>query len=103
MANANPPKKNQAFVTYITLNDATDNLSFKANPTIAAGDFKISLDGAAFVNLTTLPTVTPAGGVGVKISLSAAEANVDQLLITWIDQTSPKEWADGSLAINTTP
>ena len=102
MANANPPRKNQAFVTYVTLSDATDNLSFKANPTIAAGDFKISVDGAAFTNLTTLPTVTPTGGVGVKISLSAIEMNADQVLITWIDQTATKEWADGSLAINTT-
>ena len=102
MANANPPRKNQAFVTYVTLSDATDNLSFKVNPTIAAGDFKISKDGGAFANLTTLPTVTPASGVGVKISLSATEMNADQVLITWIDQTATKEWADGSLAINTT-
>jgi len=103
MANANPPKKNQAFITYITLYDANDNLSFKANPTLAAGDFKITIDGAAFANLTTLPTVTPAGGVAVKISLSATEMNADQILITWIDQATTEEWADGSLAINTTP
>lgn len=102
MANANPPKKNQAFVTYITLRDATDNLSMKSSPTIAAGDFKISKDGGAFANLATLPTVTPAASVSVKIDLSATEMNADQVLITWIDQTSPKEWADGSLAINTT-
>ena len=102
MANANPPKKNQAFVTYITLRDASDNLSFKSTPTLAAGDFKISKDGAAFSNLTTLPTNTPASTVSVKLDLSATEMNADQILITWIDQTSPKEWADGSLAINTT-
>ncbi|MDV6347456.1 hypothetical protein R2083_08005 [Nitrosomonas sp. Is35] len=102
MANANPPKKNQAFVTYVTLRDATDNLSMKSNPTIAAGDFKISLDGASFVNLTNLPTVTPSGSVGVKLDIPAAQMNADQVLITWIDQSSPKEWADGSLAINTT-
>lgn len=102
MANANPPRKNQAFVTYITLRDANDNLSLKANPTIAAGDFKISKDGGAFSNFTNLPTVTPSGGVGVQISLTATEMNADQVLFTWIDQTSTKEWADGSLALNTT-
>lgn len=102
MANANPPKKNQAFVTYITLRDATDNLSLKSSATIASGDFKISKDGGSFSNLTNLPAVTPASSVGVQISLTSTEMNADQVLITWIDQTSPKEWADGSLAINTT-
>lgn len=102
MANANPPVKNQAFVTYITLRDATDNLSLKSSATIAAGDFKISKDGAAFANLTTLAAVTPAATVSVKLDLSATEMNADQVLIVWVDQTSPKEWADGSLAINTT-
>lgn len=102
MANANPPLKNQAFVTYITLRDASDNLSMKNTPTLAAGDFKISKDGGAFSNLATLPTNTPANSVSVKLDLSATEMNADQILITWIDQTVPKEWADGSLAINTT-
>jgi len=102
MANTNPPKKNQAFVTYITLRDATDNLSLKSSATIASGDFKISKDGGAFSNLATLPTVTPSGTVSIKLDLSSTEMNADQVLITWIDQTSPKEWADGSLAINTT-
>lgn len=102
MANSNPPKKNQAFRTYICLRDAADNLSLKANPTIAAGDFKISKDGGAFTNLTTLPVVTPAGGVGVQLDGSATELNADNVLITWSDQTSPKEWADGWLEINTT-
>lgn len=102
MANANPPKKNQAFVTYITLRDAADNLSLKSSPTLATGDFKISKDGGAFANLTTLPTVTPSASVSVKLDLSATEMNADQVLITWIDPTDPKEWADGSLAINTT-
>lgn len=102
MANSNPPKKNQAFTMYITVGDAADNLSLKNTPTIASGDFKISKDGGAFANLTNLPTVTPAGSVSVKIELTATEMNADQVLVTWIDQTNPKEWADGSLAINTT-
>lgn len=98
----NPPVKNEDFVVYITLIDADNNLSFKANPTIASGDFQISKDGGAFANLTTLPTVTPASGVAVKISLSATEMNADNILVTGIDQTDPKEWADFSLSIPTT-
>lgn len=102
MANSNPPKKNQAFVTYICVRDATDNLSLKANPTIAAGDWKISKDGGAFANLTNLPTVTPASGRAVKLDLTATEMNADNVMIVWVDQTSTKEWADGWLEINTT-
>ena len=102
MANQNPPLKNQAFTLGITLLDATDNLSFKSSATIAAGDFKISKDGGAFSNLTNLPAVTPAAGVGVELVLTATEMNADRVLITGIDQTSPKEWADFSIAISTT-
>ena len=82
--------------------DATDNLSFKSSPTIAAGDFKISKAGGAFANLTNLPAVTPAAGVAVELVLTATEMNADWVMITGIDQTSPKEWADFSIAISTT-
>ena len=102
MANQNPPLKNQTFTLGITLLDATDNLSFKSSPTIAAGDFKISKAGGAFANLTNLPAVTPAAGVAVELVLTATEMNADWVLITGIDQTSPKEWADFSIAISTT-
>jgi len=102
MANSNPPKRAQAFRTYICVRDATDNLSLRSSPTIAAGDFKVSKDGGAFANLTTLPAVTPASSVGIQIDLSATEMTADNVLITWIDQTSTKEWADGWLEINTT-
>jgi hypothetical protein len=98
----NPPVKNEDFVVYITLTDADDATSFVANPTIATGDFKISKDGGAFANLTTLPTVTPASGVAVKVSLSATEMNADNILVTAIDQTATKEWCDFSLSIPTT-
>ena len=98
----NPPVKNEDFILYITLSDASDPKSFKSNPTIAAGDFQISKDGGAFANLATLPAVTPASGVGVKITLSATEMNADNVLIVGIDQTATKEWADFALSIPTT-
>lgn len=102
MANSNPPKKNQAFLTGICLRDANDNLSLKANPTIAEGDFQISKDFGAFANLTNIPTVAPASGVQVKLDLTATEMNADNIIIRWVDQTTIKEWADGWLEINTT-
>ena len=87
-------KKNVAYVIDVQLTDATSRPSFKNSPTIAAGDFMVSVDEAAFANLATLPTVTPAAGANVKISLSAAEMNGDRIVVKCIDQTNPKEWDD---------
>lgn len=98
----NPPVKNEDFIVYITLVDAASPLSFKTNPTIASGDFKISKDGGAFANLATLPAVTPTGGVAVKIELSSTEMNADNVMIVGVDQTATKEWADFALSIPTT-
>lgn len=98
----NPPVKNQAWSTRISLQDMTVVGSLKANPTLASGDWKVDIDGGGFNNLGTLPTVSPASGVAVLLSLSAAEMNGDVITITGIDQTSPKEWADYFLCINTT-
>ncbi len=98
----NPPVKNEDFVTYISLEDYANPGNFKANPTIAAGDFKISKDGGALANLATLPTVSPAGSVLVKIELSATEMNADVVSWVFIDQTSPKEWSDFVISIPTT-
>ena len=87
------PKKNTAYTFYIALIDTSNPGAFKANPTIAAGDFKVSVDGGAFNNLATLPVVTPAGSVGVKIDLSAGEMNGDKILFQGID-VAGAEWDD---------
>ena len=76
--------------------------NFKANPTLTAGDVKISKDGGAYANLTTLPAVTPAGSRSVKVSLSAIEMEAAQITILFVDQTSPKEWEDQEIRIETT-
>jgi len=98
----NPPVKNEDMVLYIALADATTPTSFKVDPTIASGDFKVSKDGGTLTNLATLPTVEPAGSVMVKLTLSATEMNADNVTIVGIDQTSTKEWADFALNIPTT-
>ncbi|NKE69899.1 hypothetical protein [Candidatus Manganitrophus noduliformans] len=86
------PKKNQTFTFIVQLEDSNNPGQFKANPTIAAGDFKVSTDGGARTNLTNLPTVEPAGSIDVKIILSAAEMNGDRVVVEIKDQTSPSEW-----------
>jgi hypothetical protein len=98
----NPPVRAEDFVLYVALIDAADAKSFKANPTIAAGDWKISKDGGALANLATLPAVTPASSIWVKIELSATEMTADNVSIQGIDQTATKEWTDFALSIPTT-
>lgn len=98
----NPPVKNAAFQIRIALADAADPSSFKSSPTIAAGDFKVDIDGGGFTNLATLPSVSPAASVSVLIALSASEMNGDVITVACIDQTATKEWADFVLAIPTT-
>ena len=98
----NPPVKGEDIIVFGALKDANDPLSFKVNPTIAAGDFKVSKDGGAFVNLATLPVVSPAGSVQVKFVLSTSEFNGDNVSIVGIDQTATKEWADFMLSVPTT-
>lgn len=98
----NPPKRGEDFIFPIALEDMSTPGSFKSTPTIAAGDFKVSKDGGAFANLTTLPTVTPASSTSVRITLSATEMTADTVMVQCIDQTSPKEWADRSITILTT-
>lgn len=98
----NPPVKNEDFEIQIALEDYANPGNFKSNPTIASGDFKVSKDGGALANLTTLPAVEPASSVLVTISLSSTEMNADVVSVVCIDQTSPKEWADLVISIPTT-
>ena len=98
----NPPVKNEDGIYYVAVSDPANPGSFKANPTIAAGDWQISKDGGAFANLATIPAVTPAAGVAIKIVLSSTEMNADNIVIQGIDQTVPKEWDDYFLNIPTT-
>lgn len=98
----NPPVKGEDFLIYIALEDMANPGSFKANPTIAAGDFKVQKDGGALANLTTLPSVAPASSIWVLITISSTEMNADIVGIQCIDQTATKEWADYAFAIPTT-
>lgn len=90
----NPPKSGEDFIFYAPLASMAAAGTFKSSATIAAGDFKVSKDGGALANLSTLPAVTPAASVMVKFTLSATEMTADNVTIVGIDQTSPKEWAD---------
>ena len=87
------PKKGVAYEFYVSLTDLFDPQFFIVNPTIAAGDFKISKDGVAFVNLATLPVVTPVGSSSVKINLSSTEMDADKVVVKGKD-LSGDQWGD---------
>lgn len=85
------PKKGVAYIFSRALYSTASPGDFQVNPTIAAGDFKVSKDNGALVNLTNLPTVAPAGGVLVQFSLTAIEMTADRYDVVGIDQAG-NEW-----------
>jgi len=95
-------KKNAAFTFDMVVVDSSSRPDLKANPTIAAGDWKISKDGGALANLTTLPVVAPASSVIIKIVLSATEMNANRITIIGIDAAGA-QWDDNAETIVTTP
>lgn len=98
----NPPVKNEDFVIYVGLENLSAPGEFKADPTLASGDVKVKKDNGAFANLGTLPAVDTAGDRVVKVTLTSTEMNADNVVIQFVDQTSPKEWADLIISIPTT-
>lgn len=101
MASYNKPTRAAAWRIMAALADFSNPGALKAAPTLAAGDWKVSIDGGAFANLATLPQVLPAAGTAVQIDLSSGEMTGDTIVVTGIDQTSPKEWGDFFLCILT--
>lgn len=95
------PKKNVAFSFMLPLVDSTNRPAFKANPTLAAGDFKHSGDGSALANLASLPATDPASSRLVKISLSQSEMNYDRVTIQCVDAAG-SEWDEVIVCIDTT-
>ena len=67
---------------------ATDYLTGVA---LATGDVKISLDGEAFDNIATLPTVL---GAWMIITLSPTEMRSRSIAVQIIDQTATKVFED---------
>ena len=93
------PITNVAYVyDGFAVGDASNPDDFKVNPTIAAGDFKVSTDGGTKVNLATLPVVTPSGSDEIRISLSASEMNGARVVVSAKD-VAGAEWQQAKLTI----
>ena len=93
MATYVPAKVSTQFILYVGLVSQANPKTMQANPTIAAGDFKVSIDGGALANLGTLPTVTPASGKMVKITLSTSEMAGANATVVCSDAAGA-EWCD---------
>ncbi len=95
------PKKNAEFIYYLPgLPSVANPDIFQVNPTLATGDVKVSIDGGALANLTTLPTVTPAGGTQIKITWSAGEMNGDNITTHFLDAAG-NEWKQVGINVQT--
>ena len=96
-----PCKKNTAGYTfYVSLTSQADTKLKQANPTLAAGDVKIAIDDGAPANLATLPVVDADFNKRVKVVLSQAETNGDNLSIIFSD-AADAEWCDLEVNIQT--
>lgn len=101
MATYYAPTASAEYIFYISLVSQSTGL-FQASPTLASGDFKVSMDGAALANLTTLPTNTPSGSVMVKVTLSAAEMAGANITVVCRDAAGA-QWTDQQINIHTSP
>ena len=93
------PVFNTAYSFYVSLADALDPSTFRVNPTIALGDFKISIDGSAFTNLTNTPVTDPVGGIAVLVTLTDAEMDGEKVNIQAIDAAGD-EWEEVLISID---
>jgi len=100
MATYVPPKKNTAFVFYVSLTSQANPSIFQANPTLAAGDVLVATDDGAPANITTLPVVDADFTKRVKVSLSASEMNGDSITVIFSDAAGA-EWCDLILNLQT--
>lgn len=97
-----PCKKNgtNGYVFYVGLVSQANTKIMQANPTLAAGDVKIAIDDGAPANLGTLPAVDADFTKRLKVTLSQAETNGDNLTIIFSDAAGA-EWCDLTINIPT--
>lgn len=100
MADFFAPKKGVAFSFVASVGSQATSGTFQIDPTIAAGDFKISKDGGALANLTNLPAVSPAGSSLISFALTLTEMNADNVTIQGKDAAGA-EWFDVTISIQT--
>jgi len=94
-----PAVKGQPFTFYAYLTSQANTNIFQVNPTLAAGDVLVSVDGGALDPITVLPTVVPAGGPQVQVNLAGAE--VGDMTAVWFHDVLGGEWQDVTYIVGT--
>ena len=93
------------FTLEFSLEDQSNAGLFKANPTLAAGDFMVSIasvNSGAFANVDNIPTVAPASGERVELIISAAEttaAGAGGLIFIRGKDAAGDEWYDTNFSV----
>ena len=77
------------------------SMDFKASPTIASGDVKISIDGGALANLSSTPAESTAGSALLVLNFTSSEMAGARIAVKLVDQTTNKEWEDQAFIIET--
>ena len=88
------PIKGSAYSFYAVLRSQADSTVFVSNATLATGDVKVSIDGAAFSDISILPVVTPAGALKqILVSMTTDNMDGDNIGILWSDAAGA-QWMD---------
>lgn len=95
------PKKNTQYIFYISLVSQANTKIFQVNPTLAAADFNVATDDGAPAALGTTPVIDADFTRRVKVTLSAAEMNGDNVTLICSDSAGA-EWCDLTINIQTT-
>ncbi len=100
MASQVPPKKATSFTFYTGFVNTAARPDFKANPTIASGDFKLSIDNTSGVVLAVNPAVITGATTIVRFNLSGSEMDGDVINVLCVDAAGG-EWDDQLITIHT--
>jgi hypothetical protein len=80
MASYSPPKKNTAFVFYVSLVSQSNTKTFQANPTLASGDVKVAIDEMNGDNITVIfADASGAEWCDLTINLQTASKQFDDI------------------------
>jgi len=95
----NPPISGSTFTFYVSLVSQADTDIFQKSVTLAAGDVKVSKDGAGFANIAALPVEIAATGV-LAVALTGTEMTADTVVVEFVDAAGD-EWQDAMVEVDT--